>query len=105
MTRGRVERSRPLHSGGILGTVPGQNESAGNRSSKGRQPEEGGVINRIYIDNYKCFVNFEYHPGSLQLLMGSNGTGKTAVLDILEILREFVAAGTVATTASAFHPS
>jgi predicted ATPase len=63
------------------------------------------VINRIYIDNYKCFVNFEYQPGPLQLLMGLNGTGKTAVLDVLEMLRSFIATGRRGATLSTFPPS
>jgi hypothetical protein len=69
-------------------------ETAGSwLSDRGCQAEEGIVISRIYIDNYKCFVNFEYQPGSLQLLMGANGTGKTAVFNVLHRLRKFVVAG------------
>jgi predicted ATPase len=61
------------------------------------------VISRIYIDNYKCFSNFEYRPGAMQLLLGPNGTGKTAVFDILDALRIFIASGT--TSLLAFPPS
>jgi predicted ATPase len=60
------------------------------------------VISRIYIDNYKCFTNFEYRPGALQLLLGANGTGKTAIYDIVDALREFIVAGT--NSLSAFPP-
>lgn len=49
------------------------------------------MIKRLYIDNYKCFVNFEYQPASLQLLFGANGTGKTTLFDVLARLRDFVA--------------
>ena len=66
------------------------------------QPEEAALISRIYIDNYKCFTNFEYQPGALQLLLGANGTGKTAVFDVLDTLREFIVSGT--TSLSAFPP-
>lgn len=51
------------------------------------------MLNHIYIDNYKCFSNFEFKPQSLQLLLGENGTGKTAVFDVLEILRDFICYG------------
>ena len=61
------------------------------------------MITRIYIDNYKCFVNFEYQPGHLQLLMGSNGTGKSAVFDVLETLRAVHRHGKDGAT-SAFPP-
>lgn len=72
------------------------------------RPESGergeiAVITRIYIDNYKCFSNFEYRPGALQLLLGENGTGKTAVFDILDALRGFLVDGT--SSLSAFPPS
>ncbi len=52
------------------------------------------MISRIYIDNYKCFTNFEYQPGDLQLLLGLNGTGKTTVFDIIDVLIKFVVDGT-----------
>ena len=60
------------------------------------------MISRIYIDNYKCFTNFEYHPGNLQLLLGGNGTGKTAVFEVLELLGSFLVEGL--TTQLAFRP-
>ncbi len=60
------------------------------------------MISRIYIDNYKCFTNFEYQPGALQLLLGANGTGKTAVFDVVDTLRDFIVSGT--TSLSAFPP-
>jgi energy-coupling factor transporter ATP-binding protein EcfA2 len=60
------------------------------------------MISRIYIDNFKCFTNFEYRPGALQLLLGANGTGKTAILDVLDALRGFVVDGTG--SLSAFPP-
>ena len=31
------------------------------------------MIKRIYIDNYKCFVNFELRLQELTLLVGRNG--------------------------------
>ncbi len=56
------------------------------------------MIRRIFIDNYKCFSNFEWYPDSMQLLLGKNGSGKTTVFDVLEILREFIVNGVPAST-------
>lgn len=59
------------------------------------------MINRVYIDNYKCLVNFDCKPHSLQLLLGDNGSGKTAMFDVLETVRDFVCVGTESTVAFA----
>jgi hypothetical protein len=71
-------------------------------SAQGIQTEQRSMITKIYIDNYKCFVNFEYQPGPLQLLLGANGTGKTAVFNVLHRLQKFVVAGEK--TARTFPP-
>jgi len=47
------------------------------------------MINRIYIDNYKCFSDFEIHIGALLLLLGENGTGKTTVFAVLHALHQY----------------
>ena len=57
------------------------------------------MIERLYLDNYKCFVNFEWQPKALQLVLGTNGTGKTTVFHVLETLREFIVAGRPTTEA------
>ncbi len=51
------------------------------------------MITRIYIDNYKCFSNFEYQPGKNQLLLGTNGTGKSSVFAVLAKLHALVVDG------------
>lgn len=51
------------------------------------------MIEKIYLDNYKCFTNFECRFQALNLILGENGTGKTVVLDVLETLREVIVAG------------
>ena len=28
------------------------------------------MIEYIYIDNYKCFSNFTYEPGAIELILG-----------------------------------
>jgi predicted ATPase len=51
------------------------------------------MIERVYIDNYKCFVNFEFQPQAIQLLLGGNGSGKTTLFDVLESVRDFLTGG------------
>lgn len=51
------------------------------------------MITRLYIDNYKSFVNFECPLGSQQLLMGANGSGKSSLIDVLHRVRRLVADG------------
>ena len=41
------------------------------------------MIKRVAIDNFRCFVNFEFVPGRLNLLLGSNGSGKSSFFDVL----------------------
>ncbi|MBN1655986.1 MAG: AAA family ATPase [Deltaproteobacteria bacterium] len=41
------------------------------------------MLTRLYIDNFACFVNFEFRPARTNLLIGDNGTGKTTVLEVL----------------------
>ncbi|MDO9129995.1 MAG: AAA family ATPase, partial [Anaerolineales bacterium] len=48
------------------------------------------MLKRIYIDNYKCLVNFEVHLNRLNLFLGENGSGKTSVFDALRKIRAFV---------------
>ncbi len=52
------------------------------------------MITRLYVDNFKCMVNFEYQPASLHLIFGENGNGKTATFEVLEKLRDHVVSGT-----------
>ena len=51
------------------------------------------MIKRIFIDNYKCFTNFECRLDAMQLLLGDNGTGRTSVFDVLGTLRDFITQG------------
>lgn len=51
------------------------------------------MLTRLYIDNYRCFVNFEYRPGRKQLIFGRNGTGKSSFMDALLDVRRFVVGG------------
>jgi predicted ATPase len=49
------------------------------------------MIESVYIDNYKCFSNTEIDDlKSFNLLIGENGTGKTAVFEVLSFLKDLV---------------
>lgn len=41
------------------------------------------MLKRIYIDNFRCLVNFELTLDALHLFLGPNGSGKTSVFDVL----------------------
>src|SRR5215216_43991 len=49
------------------------------------------MLKRIYVDNFKCLVNFEWQPGSsyINLMLGPNGSGKSTVFDCVESIRAF----------------
>jgi predicted ATPase len=48
------------------------------------------MLTRIYIDNFRSFVNFEYWPERKQLLLGANGSGKSSLLDAIRYLKQFL---------------
>jgi predicted ATPase len=45
------------------------------------------MLKRLYIDNYRCFVDFEYYPEQKQLLIGANGSGKSSLLDAIRAIK------------------
>ena len=51
------------------------------------------MLTRLYIDNFRCLVNFELRPARKQLILGRNGSGKTSFLDALLFLRQFAVEG------------
>lgn len=51
------------------------------------------MITSIYIDNYRCFSNFEYKPGAIELILGDNGTGKSSLLEVLRHLKSILVDG------------
>ena len=63
------------------------------------------VIERVYIHNYKCLVNFDLKLQETVLLLGPNGVGKTAVLDVMFGLRKLLDGEAKITDRVAFHPS
>jgi len=48
------------------------------------------MLKRLYIDNFRCFVNFEYKPERKQLLLGSNGSGKSSLLEAIRAIKDFI---------------
>jgi predicted ATPase len=48
------------------------------------------MLTRIYVDNFRSFVNFDYRPETKQLLLGPNGSGKSSLLDAIRYLKQFV---------------
>jgi AAA15 family ATPase/GTPase len=39
------------------------------------------MLRRLYIHNFRSFVNFEWRPPAVSGLVGSNGAGKSALME------------------------
>lgn len=63
---------------------------------------EDSMLRRLYVDNYKCLVNFELPLQELSLLLGRNGVGKTSVLDVVFALRRLLSGSVKVTSPDAF---
>jgi hypothetical protein len=46
------------------------------------------MLERLYVDNFRCMVNLECHFGRKQLVLGPNGGGKSTLFDVLSLLRD-----------------
>lgn len=52
------------------------------------------MLKKVYVDNYKCFVNSDIALDSdAMLVAGANGAGKSTFFEILELLRDLVGRG------------
>ena len=49
------------------------------------------MINRVYINNYRCLVAFEHHFDEMNVFCGVNGTGKSSVFDAIRFVRDLAA--------------
>jgi len=47
------------------------------------------MLTRVYVDNFRCMVNFECQLGPQQLVLGPNGAGKSTLFEVLSLLRDF----------------
>lgn len=47
------------------------------------------MIRRLYVNNFKCFVNFTLELGPKQVIVGDNGSGKSTLFEVLSLLRRF----------------
>lgn len=45
------------------------------------------MIRRIFVDNFRSLVDFEWKPSPEVLVLGANGSGKTALLDAIDVIR------------------
>jgi predicted ATPase len=45
---------------------------------------------RCYVDNYRCFTSFTLPLAPLSVLLGANGSGKSAVIGLIAKLRDFI---------------
>ena len=46
------------------------------------------VIERVYIDNFRCFSSFELRLGRVNLLIGPNGSGKSSLVEVLAAIAD-----------------
>ena len=51
------------------------------------------MVTRLYVDNFRCLVNFELKLDETNILLGPNGSGKTSVLVALRRIQDLVARG------------
>lgn len=63
------------------------------------------MIKRLYVDNFKCLVNFELSLQELSLLLGPNGVGKTSVMDVVFALRRLLSGEAKVTDPDTFPTS
>src|ERR1017187_3541122 len=48
------------------------------------------MLKRVFIDNYRTFVNFELTLGQQQLILGLNGSGKSTLLEVLRAIKKLI---------------
>ena len=51
------------------------------------------MIRRFYADNFRCLINFELELDETNIVLGSNGSGKTSVFDALRGIRDLAVRG------------
>lgn len=53
------------------------------------------MLTKVHVDNYKCMSNFTIEPKGFQLWLGDNGSGKTTVLEILQLIQGLMQGGNI----------
>lgn len=48
------------------------------------------MLKRIYIDNFRCLVNFELSLDPINLFLGPNGAGKSTLFEVLRKIQSFL---------------
>ena len=51
------------------------------------------MLKRVYADNYRSLVNFEFQLAKCSLLLGDNGSGKSCTFEIIEAIQDIVLHG------------
>lgn len=51
------------------------------------------MLTRLYVDNYKSLLDFEFRPPQLCVLIGENGSGKTSIGSVLHALTRLIVDG------------
>ena len=51
------------------------------------------MLKRLHVDNFRSLVEFDFEPGQLCLLVGGNGSGKTTVFEVLDLVRRLLVDG------------
>ncbi len=51
------------------------------------------MLKRLFVDNYKCYTNFEIRFEELNLIMGNNGSGKSTLFELLGKVQALVSQG------------
>ena len=87
------------------GLLPRTDAGLLSRTAAGLPPTQPPMFRRIFIDNYKSLVNFDLRLQDLTLLLGQNGAGKTAVLDVVYALRRLLEGTARVTDRDVFPPS
>lgn len=48
------------------------------------------MLKRIYVNNFRCLVNFELTFDNINLILGYNGSGKSTLFDVINKLQKFI---------------